>query len=176
MRGAGVGGHWWPQHGIVLLRLRISQFLAMLAIVLSGLGCWFAVQPRGTGNEALVDAARTAAVRDQVGAALEAAFSYRHDDPEPTRRAVAEAFGGPAVAEYERLFAPVREQEQLALRSRVAASGVRSLEGSRAHVVVFLDQLATRGDTGESSSGGAQLSVTAEEIGGRWRITGVRAR
>ena len=166
---------WRPQQGLVAMRWRASQVLVMLAVVLSGLGSWFLVQARGSTNDALVDAARTGVVRDQVGAALEGAFSYRHDDPEPTRRAAAEAFAGPAVDEYERLFAPIRDQGRLTLRSHVTTAGVRSLDGSHALVLVFLDQTATRADTGGSSSGGAQLSVTATETDGRWRITEMRA-
>ncbi|GAA2796185.1 hypothetical protein [Saccharopolyspora taberi] len=165
---------WHPRAAATALRWRTSQVLVMLAVVLSGLGSWFFVRAGDGDNSALVDLARTDAVREQVSTALEGAFSYRHDDPDPTRRAAAEAFAGPAAQEYERLFAPIRDQEHLVLRSQVAAAGVRSLAGSHAMLLVFLDQTATRGDA--SSSGGAQLSVTATETGGRWRITGMQAR
>ncbi|CAM01665.1 integral membrane protein [Saccharopolyspora erythraea NRRL 2338] len=168
--------------GTTALRWRLTQVLVMLAVVLGGLSAWFLVraeQVRASAgaDAALVDVQRTAAVRDRVVSALEAAFSYRHDDPSAIGKAAADAFTGPAAAEYERLFAPVREQaaaQQVVLRTTVSVAGVRSLEGPHALLLVFLDQTATRGDTGGTSAGAAQLSVTADEQEGNWRITGMR--
>ncbi|WP_436497897.1 hypothetical protein [Actinokineospora sp. HUAS TT18] len=129
-------------------------------------------------NAALVDTGETGQVIQEIDAGLEQIFSYRFDDTKATEDAAKNILVGDAKAQYEKLFDQVRQhsgEQKLTLRSRVAVSGVTALSGDRAQLLVFIDQSATRGDTDVSSSGAAQLSVSAEQIDGHWRITSLRS-
>ncbi|GAB3487996.1 hypothetical protein GCM10027521_31580 [Amycolatopsis cihanbeyliensis] len=156
------------------------MLLVLAAAVLVGLGSWFLVEARSVasggagGNAALVDTGLTTEVSGQVGEALERIFSYSYDDMAATERAAQDVLAGSAVEDYDLLFGQVRAkapEQKLVLSTTVSVSGVRTLDSSRAHLLAFLDQTATRVDTGKSSATGAALSVDAERVDGRWRIT-----
>lgn len=154
--------------------------LVVVALLLAAAGGWFTVTaPAEVTNLAVVDAGATAEVSGQVRDGLERIFSYRFDDAEPTERAAHDVLTGAAPDQYAALFTDVvshAAEQRLVLRSTVAVAGVSLLDGDRAALLVFLDQSATRGDTGAINSGGAQLSVTAKRIDGHWRIAGLRPR
>lgn len=161
---------------------RARLVFAAVAVVMAALAVWFALEARGTNavlahNTALSDVSGTADVGKQVSSALGTLFSYRYDDPAKNEHAAKELLTGPALAEYGRLFGQVRKlaaDQKLVVTSTAVASGVKQLDGDRAALLVFLDQTGTRGD-GQHSTGAAQLSVTAERVGGKWRITGMSA-
>ncbi|MGW3958294.1 hypothetical protein ACWED2_00640 [Amycolatopsis sp. NPDC005003] len=154
----------------------------MVAVLMAGLAVWFTLEARNTQavvahNSALSDVAGTAEAAKQISAALGTVFSYRYDDPDKSSRAAREVLTGPALAQYEQLFGQVRKlaaEQQLVVTSTAVASGVKLLDGDRAALLVFLDQTGTRGD-GQRSTGAAQLSVTAERVAGKWRVTGMSA-
>lgn len=154
--------------------------LVLVAAVLVGLGSWFLVQSRvapsggGTGNAALLDTGRTTEVSGQVSDALQRIFSYSYDNVEASEQAAREVLTGAAVADYEKLFDQVKARapgQKLVLSTVVATTGVRSLNENTAHLLVFLDQAATRVDTEKSSGSAAVLSVDAERKDGTWKIT-----
>jgi Mce-associated membrane protein len=163
-------------------RRRVPLVFAAVAVVMAGLAGWFTLEARSTNavvahNSALSDATGTADAGKQISAALGTVFSYRHDDPAKSEQAAKDVLTGPALAQYEQLFGQVRklaEEQQLVVTSTAVASGVKLLDGDRAAVLVFLDQTGTRGD-GQRSTGAAQLSVTAERVAGKWRVTGMSA-
>jgi Mce-associated membrane protein len=66
--------------------------------------------------------------------------------------------------------------QKLVLTTTVVSSAVQSLEGDRARVLAFLDQSATRADTGATNAAAAQLSVTVKREGGHWVITDMAPR
>ncbi|SFW69124.1 hypothetical protein [Amycolatopsis australiensis] len=155
---------------------------AVVAVVMAGLAVWFTLEARSTNevvahNTALADVSATADAGKQVSAALGTLFSYRYDDPAKNERAAKELLSGPALAQYDQLFGQVRKlaaDQKLVVTSTAVASGVKLLDGDRAALLVFLDQTGTRGD-GQRSTGAAQLSVTAERVDGKWRVTGMAA-
>lgn len=164
--------------------LRPTVMLTISALLLAALGTWFTIEygnamGGGTGdNLAMVDSAATAEVKGQVQRGLERTFSYRYRDPDASERASEEVFVEKAIQQYDRLFASVRKQapqQQLEISSKATFSGVKLLDGDRAALLVFLDQSATRGDTQQSSTGGAQLRVTAKRVDDQWRISDLRA-
>jgi Mce-associated membrane protein len=163
-------------------RRRWPLVFAALAVVLAGLAGWFTLETRSTNavvahNGALSDVAGTADAAKQVSAALGTVFSYRFDDPAKSEQAAKDVLTGPALAQYEQLFGQVRKlaaEQRLVVTSTAVASGVKLLDGDRAALLVFLDQTGTRGD-GQRSTGAAQLSVTAERVAGKWRVTGMAA-
>ncbi|WP_054047777.1 hypothetical protein [Alloactinosynnema sp. L-07] len=149
-----------------------------VALVATGVIALVAAGRVGPDNSALVDVDTTSQVGQEIDAGLEQIFSYRFDDTKTTENAAADLLVGDAKAQYEKLFDQVRRhsgEQKLSLRSRVAISGVTMLSGDRAQLLVFIDQSATRGDTDVSSSGAAQLSVQAQRVDDRWRITGLRS-
>ncbi|OXM44673.1 hypothetical protein CFP71_39900 [Amycolatopsis thailandensis] len=153
-----------------------------VAVVMAGLAGWFAVEARDATsvlahNTALTDVATTAEVSDQIGKALGTVFSYRYDDPAKSEQAAKEVLTGPALGQYDQLFAQVRglaAEQKLVVTSTPVVSGVKVLDGDRASLLVFLDQTGVRGD-GQRSTGAAQLSVSAERSDGRWRVTALAA-
>lgn len=128
-------------------------------------------------NRALVDTAATSQVIAAVGAEVTEIFSYNYADVTATRRAAAAVLAGRAAQQYEQLFGQVERgapSQRLVLTTRVARAGVMQLSDDTARLLVFLDQKATR--PGGTSVAAAQLAVTVQRTGGRWRITGLDSR
>ncbi|MFC3452748.1 hypothetical protein [Amycolatopsis speibonae] len=172
-----------PEVSVVApVRRRGAVVFGAVAVVMAGLAGWFAIEARDATavlahNTALTDVATTAEVSDQIGKALGTVFSYRYDDPAKSEKAAKEVLTGPALGQYDQLFAQVRglaAEQKLVVTSTPVVSGVKLLDGDRASLLVFLDQTGVRGD-GQRSSGVAQLSVTAERSDGHWRVTALAA-
>ncbi|SEF26241.1 Mce-associated membrane protein [Amycolatopsis pretoriensis] len=167
---------------VAVKRRRVPWPVVALAVVMAGLAVWFTLEARSTNavvahNTALSDVAGTAEAGKQISAALGTLFSYRYDDPAKNEQAAKDLLAGPALAQYDQLFGQVRKlaaDQKLVVTSTAVASGVKLLDGDRAALLVFLDQTGTRGD-GQRSTGAAQLSVTAERVAGKWRVTGMSA-
>jgi Mce-associated membrane protein len=171
-----------PEAPVVAPRRRAPWAVAAVAVVMVGLAGWFTLEAQSTNavvahNTGLSDVAGTADASKQISAALGTLFSYRYDDPAKNERAAKELLAGPALAQYDQLFGQVRTlaaDQKLVVTSTAVAAGVKLLDGDRAALLVFLDQTGTRGD-GQHSTGAAQLSVTAERVAGKWRVTGMSA-
>jgi Mce-associated membrane protein len=171
-----------PEAPVVAPRRRAPWAVAAVAVVMAGLAGWFTLEAQSTNavvahNTGLSDVAGTADASKQISAALGTLFSYRYDDPAKNERAAKELLAGPALAQYDQLFGQVRTlaaDQKLVVTSTAVAAGVKLLDGDRAALLVFLDQTGTRGD-GQHSTGAAQLSVTAERVAGKWRVTGMSA-
>lgn len=164
---------------------RAAVALGVVAALLAGGGTWALIAAESlrdadsARNAALVDTGRTAEVSAAISSALNQIFSYSYDKTEDTEKAAAAVLRGDARITYDKLFAEVRDKapgQKLVLTSRVVSSAVQSLEGDRARLLVFLDQSATRVDTGATNTAAAQLSVTAKQEGGHWVITDLSAR
>jgi Mce-associated membrane protein len=166
-------------------RNRLPVLLVALAVVLAGLGTWFAFEAKalrsfdGADNRAQLDATATADVDSAVSSSLNKIFSYSYQHTEITEQAAAQVLRGPALDTYHQLFAQVRDQapkQKLVLTTRVVNSAVQSLTGDHARLLVFLDQSATRADTNSTSAAASQLSVTAERHSGTWLLTALNPR
>ncbi|WHT17517.1 hypothetical protein N8J89_30940 [Crossiella sp. CA-258035] len=164
---------------------RAGRWLVALTVALALLAGFFLVQGWRTSgspaarNQALVNGPATAEVSGQVAEALRRVFSYRHDDTASTEAAAAEVLVDAARAQYDALFAQVREQapqQKLVLSTKAVTTGVRELSADRAVLLVFLDQTATRGDNNQTSASAAQLGVTARRAGEKWLITELQPR
>jgi Mce-associated membrane protein len=164
---------------------RIVVLLGVLAALLAGGGTWALVaaadlrSASSARNSALVDTGRTAEVSAAVSSALSQIFSYSYDKTEVTADAAKAVLRGEALTTYDKLFAEVRDKapaQKLVLTTTVVSSAVQSLEGDRARVLAFLDQSATRADTGATNAAAAQLSVTVKREGGHWVITDMAPR
>ncbi|GAA4524622.1 membrane protein [Amycolatopsis samaneae] len=172
-----------PEPGAGQARRRRGPVVSgAVAVVMAALAGWFAIEARdatavAAHNTALADVAATAEVTDQVGKALATIFSYRYDEPGKSEQAAKQVLTGPALTQYDQLFAQVKKlaaEQKLVVTSSAVTSGVKLLDGDHAALLVFLDQTGVRGD-GRRSTGAAQLSVTAERTGDRWRVTALAA-
>jgi Mce-associated membrane protein len=158
---------------------RAVAALGAATVVLGGFGVWATLHASSlrsaaaAQNTALTDGPATAAVRREISAAVNTIFSYNYADTAATRRAAQSVLTGPAVHEYNTLFALVTKNaptEKLVVATRVTNSGVELLSGGRARVLVFANQQDTKAGTSQTSYAGAMFAVTALRQGGRWKI------
>jgi Mce-associated membrane protein len=160
----------------------VPALLAAVIVLLGGFGVWATLKANslsgsdGPQNTALTDAATTSAVRHQVGAAVNQIFSYRYTDTAATRRAAQSLLTGRAIRQYDQLFSLVEKEapvEKLVVTTTVTNSGVESLQGNTARVLIFANQQDTRSGTSQSSYAGAMFAVTAVRAGNRWKIENI---
>ncbi len=162
--------------------------LAAALALLVGLAVFFGVENaalRGTAsaqNTALVDIGTTAQVSQQATDALKTIYSFdytRLDQNEGAARAV---ITPDFAAQFDRLFQQVRQlapQQQAVVTATVNVSGVESINGDTATLLVFLDQQATRaqaGDAPQQLAAAGRLTVTARLVDGAWKIADVQPR
>jgi len=166
-----------PNRRVVAVATLVVLVAALVIAVV--LAAWFrgkANQLAGSAaasNDALVDVGTTAQVSGQVRDAVQRVYSYdfaRLDDDE---RAAADVLTGPLVQEYHQQFAQVRQlapSEQAVVVATVPTLAVRSLNGDRAIVVVFVERQARHGTPPPPLAG---LTVTAQRVNGSWKIAEV---
>lgn len=155
-----------------------TAVLAALAIFF-GVATYTTYNTGSAANEALTSAGETSEVNGQISEGIEKLFSYDFNDTAKTENAAKDLLVGSAVQKYNELFALVKQQapqQQLIVTTTAKNSAVTHLEGDRAEVLVFVDQHAMRANTGESNIGPAQLSVSAEKQGDKWKITQLTLR
>ncbi|MFJ6571740.1 hypothetical protein ACIQNU_30490 [Streptomyces sp. NPDC091292] len=154
---------------------------AVLLALTGGLLLHQAHQLRNTpaaANHALTDVEATTRVNGDVSNALAKVFSYTPGGTAATERSARELLSGRAARQYTELFAQVREnvsEQRVTLTTQAVRVGTVSLDGNSAHLLVFLDQTAHRGDKKPTTSA-AQLSVTAQLRDGVWQIVDIKAR
>ncbi|MFE5393121.1 hypothetical protein ACFQ9U_01015 [Streptomyces sp. NPDC056568] len=159
---------------------RAAPAVGAVALVLAGCGFFYgAHQLRSTPsaeNAALTDTAASTRVAGDVGNALARVFSYTPDGVEATERSARTALGGRAARQYadlmERIRADLAEQ-RVTLSTQPVRTGVIELDGDRARLLVFLDQISHRGKDGTTAAA-AQLTVTARWEEDQWRIVDIK--
>ncbi|WP_157619940.1 hypothetical protein [Saccharothrix sp. NRRL B-16348] len=148
--------------------------LVVLAALLVGLGVWFQNRADGVSyNRALVDSAGTTEVVGQTREAIEKAFSYNFADVSATEKAANELLIGKAQCQYNAVFGPVRTlapEQKLVVTVKAVSSGVTSLDGDHATVLLFLNQITTRTTDNQSGGGTATMRVSAQRVDGRWKV------
>lgn len=171
-----------PHHPQRPRRRLALAIMAAVTVLLGGFGAWATVHAsslRGQAaqqNSALVDASTTATVRQQIDSAVATIFSYNYADTAATRQAAQRLLTGPAIKQYNSLFALVERQapaQKLVVVTTVTNSGVELLTGGQARLLLFVNQQDTRSGTSQTSYGGAMLAVTAIYQSGRWKIENI---
>ncbi|HUC23434.1 MAG TPA: hypothetical protein VMA73_12065 [Streptosporangiaceae bacterium] len=151
-------------------------------VVLGALGAWAAIEAHdlrastATANDALVDTSATRAVTRDVSSAVNTIFSYNYADTARTKAAAQRLLTGPAISQYNQLFALVQQdapKEKLLVATRVTSIGVELLTGGHARLLVFANQQDSRAGTRQASYGGAMFAVTAVNEHGRWLIESI---
>lgn len=154
--------------------LLLPLVLVLVAAVLAGLGFWFQTRSRDVHlNEALVDTGGTTEVSGQAREAVEKAFSYNFADVGATEKAANELLVGKAKCQYNAIFGPVKTlapEQKLVVTVRVVSSGVTSLDGDRATVLLFIDQVTTRTTDNQTGGGIAMMRVGAQRSDARWKV------
>jgi Mce-associated membrane protein len=144
-----------------------------------GFGCAGLLgRPGPAADRAVVDPAATARVTAQVDSTLSRILSYTPQNTAATALAARSLLSGTASAQYQLLFAQVKAQigsQHLTVATQVTHSGVVSLTGDQAQLLVFVRQTAQRRGAAASTVDG-QLSVTARLIDGHWRISDMTER
>jgi Mce-associated membrane protein len=154
--------------------------LAALLLAVGIVGWWMSITLRHSGasdNAAVVDSKTTAQVQASVTQTLGRVLTYDYQDPRTTEVAADELLAGAARSEYATLFASLQKRapgQKLQLTAEVQAIGVTQLRGSKAELLVFLDQSSRRAKDDQASVSAAQLTVTAQKMGDRWKITGLK--
>jgi Mce-associated membrane protein len=161
---------------------RAAAALGAATVVLGGFGIWATLHAsslRATAaaqNTALTDGPATATVRREISTAVNTIFSYNYANTAFTKQAAQGVLTGPAVRQYNTLFALVTKNapaQKLIVTTKVTNTGVEFLNGGRARLLVFANQQDTRAGTGQTSYAGAMFAVTALRQGGRWKIENI---
>jgi Mce-associated membrane protein len=156
--------------------------LCVAAVILGSFAVWashaaHSLRAAAAGqNAALTDKAATSAVSREISQAVGTIFSYSYADTGKTSRAAQSLLTGPAVREYDKLFALVRQRapaEKLVVTTKVTNSGVELLTGGRARLLIFANQQDSRAGTSRTSYAGAMFAVTAVRRSGRWKIESI---
>ena len=151
-------------------------------VILGALGAWAAVEAHdlranaASANDALVDASTTRTVTRDIRSAVNTIFSYSYADTARTKAAAQRLLTGPAIRQYNQLFALVQQdapKEKLVVATHVTNIGVELLTGGRARLLVFANQQDSRAGTSQASYGGAMFAVTAVNEHGRWLIESI---
>ncbi|MER7227844.1 hypothetical protein [Streptomyces rubradiris] len=177
--GGSVSRRWRSRVG----RLRGAAAAGIVAVLLGGGGGFLygAHQLRSTEaarNRALTDTEATARVAGEIDNALARVFSYTPDGTATAERSARTVLDGRAARQYQELFARVRDDlagQRITLSTKAVRTGVIELDGDRARLLVFLDQVSRRGN-GKATTAAAQLTVTARLVDDRWRIVDIKAR
>ena len=161
--------------------IRVATLVALVAAVVIAVvfGAWFrneASQLEGSAaasNDALVDAGATAEVSAQVSEAVQRIYSYDFQRLDDNERAATAIVTGPFVEAFRQRFARIRELapgQQAVVVATVPALAVKTLDGDRAVVLVFLDQQARQIGKDKPLLATGRLSITAQRVDGRWKI------
>jgi Mce-associated membrane protein len=163
-------------------RTALAAAAGAAAIALGVFGIWATAAAHNLrasasgANAALVNAAATKAVAQDVTSAVDTIFSYSYADTARTRAAAQRLLTGQAISQYDQLFALVEQdapKQKLVVTTRVTNIGVELLAGGRARLLVFANQQDTRAGTSQSSYGGAMFAVTAVSQHGVWKIESI---
>jgi Mce-associated membrane protein len=159
----------------------VATLVALVAalVMAVGLAAWFrgeanqlAGSPAAT-NKALIDKDVTAQVSAQISDAVKRVYSYDFARLDDNERAASEVVTGAFVDNFRQQFAKIRQlapPQQAVVVASVPAIAVKSLDGDRAIVLVFLDQQAHQAGQSKPLVATGRLSITAQRVGGRWKI------
>lgn len=163
-------------------RAVVVAALGVATIVVGSLGIWAAVAAHdlrastSSANAAVVDRTATQSVERAVTSAVNTIFSYTYADTARTKTAAQQLLTGPAIRQYNQLFALVQQQapkEKLVVTTRVTNIGVELLTGGQARLLVFANQQDSSAGTSKATYGGAMFAVTAVNQHGRWQIESI---
>ncbi|RJQ69452.1 hypothetical protein D5S17_30135 [Pseudonocardiaceae bacterium YIM PH 21723] len=155
--------------------------LAVVAVLFAGAAIWSFLQWRelssgAGGNTALADVPASTKVSEQIKTGLQKVLSYDYTKADADAQAVKDHLTGPAVGQYETLFKTIKEkapEQKIVVTAEVKYIGVQQLRGDHAELLAFVDQRSVRAAEGKTSVAPAQVVITAQQVGGNWKIAGI---
>lgn len=160
--------------------------LALLTVLLGGFAAWAAGKASAlhdtsaTGNTALTDTARTSEVKGTVAQAVNAVFSYDYAAPARSDEAARRLLTGKAVQQYATMIAQVKAAaltQKLVLTTTVTDTGVETIDGDRARLLIFADQrntsTAAAAENDATTYAAAMFAVDALRQDGTWKIASI---
>ncbi|WP_060574825.1 MULTISPECIES: hypothetical protein [unclassified Pseudonocardia] len=161
---------------------RATAVLLAVTVLLTAAAAFFGVQWYRTefagsaANTALTDVGATAEVSAQVGEAVTKVYSFDYARLQQAEADAADVITPAFRPEFERIFGSVRDlapQQQAVVTATIPKSAVASIDGDRATVYVFVNQVIRRqadGGAPQEGSAAARLRIDAEFLDGRWKI------
>ncbi|MBN9737413.1 MULTISPECIES: hypothetical protein [unclassified Pseudonocardia] len=161
---------------------RATAVLLAVTVLLTAAAAFFGVQWYRTefagsaANTALTDVGATAEVSAQVGEAVTKVYSFDYARLQQAEADAADVITPAFRPEFERIFGSVRDlapQQQAVVTATIPKSAVASIDGDRATVYVFVNQVIRRqadGGAPQEGSAAARLRIDAEFVDGRWKI------
>ena len=146
--------------------------LALLLVAVSGTAAylWTSVP----SDEELADGAREA--RSAAERAIVPVLSYDHRTLEEDRAAAVAYLTDDYREEYEQLFAAIEENApdtETVVEAQVLSSGLVRVQEGRVSVLLFVDRPTTNRVETEPIVYRDQVTVTMEEVDGRWLVDGL---
>ena len=139
---------------------------------------WYRTTFTGSAsNTALTDVGTTAQVGEQVGEAITKVYSFdyaRLQQAEDDARGVITPGFQP---EFDKIFGSVKDlapQQKAVVTATIPKLAVASIDGDRATVYAFVNQVIRRqadGGAPQEGSAAARLRVDAQFVDGRWKIS-----
>ncbi|NWJ73607.1 nuclear transport factor 2 family protein [Pseudonocardia sp. ICBG1122] len=139
---------------------------------------WYRTTFAGSAsNTALTDVGTTAQVSEQVGEAITKVYSFdyaRLQQAEDDARGVITPGFQP---EFDKIFGSVKDlapQQKAVVTATIPKLAVASIDGDRATVYAFVNQVIRRqadGGAPQEGSAAARLRVDAQFVDGRWKIS-----
>lgn len=174
------------RRAVTALRPRSTRALVVI-IVLSallggGLAYWFHSEAEalrsaaGAQNEAVIDPVRTNEVATQISGKLEKLWSYDYAQLDKQEGDVRDAATPSFLDDYKQQFQRIKElapDQQAIVDAKVVDIAVSRLDGNRADLVAFLNQVATTGTSKDTTRAAARPRVSAERVDGQWLVSGV---
>lgn len=156
----------------------ITAVLALIFAVAAGFFAYKLVNVNSvTDNRAISDAVGTEQVQQEVSAAVETLLSYDYTKiGEHEKNARSLLVTDQVREEFDALYGDVKKkapEQKLVLVTKVSYSSVLELDDDTAKVLVFVEQSASRKGTDQKSSGGGQLTISAQQQDGKWRLAGI---
>ncbi|GAA4990042.1 hypothetical protein WHI96_15625 [Pseudonocardia tropica] len=139
---------------------------------------WYRTSATGSSsNTALTDVGTTAQVSEQVGEAITKVYSFdyaRLQQAEDDARGVITPGFQP---EFDKIFGSVKDlapQQKAVVTATIPKLAVASIDGDRATVYAFVNQVIRRqadGGAPQEGAAAARLRVDAQFVDGRWKIS-----
>lgn len=139
---------------------------------------WYRTTFTGSAsNTALTDVGTTAQVSEQVGEAITKVYSFdyaRLQQAEDDARGVITPGFQP---EFDKIFGSVKDlapQQKAVVTATIPKLAVASIDGDRATVYAFVNQVIRRqadGGAPQEGAAAARLRVDAQFVDGRWKIS-----
>lgn len=147
----------------------VPALLAVLTLAVAGAATWFALTV--PSDEEVLSGTRTAQATAER--AIVPVLSYDYETLEEDRADAVQYLTDDFRDDYERLFTQIEENApttRTVVEAEVRASAITRGGADRVQVLLFVDQVTTNAQTTEPVTYRNQVTVTMQEVDGRWLV------